>query len=65
MEVESDVNIGIRRSHSSTSTTHMSGQYIQTSGWVSPPLLGILLMGCLTGIWLFFSFGGNSFCILF
>jgi hypothetical protein len=28
MEVESDVNIGKRRSHSSTSTTRMSGQYI-------------------------------------
>jgi len=32
MEVESDVNIGTRRSHSSTSTTRMSGQYILTSG---------------------------------
>jgi len=29
---ESDVNIGTRRSHSSTSTTRMSGQYILTSG---------------------------------
>jgi len=38
-----------------------SGQYILTSGWVSPSLLGMFLTGCLTGIWLFFSFGGNSF----
>jgi hypothetical protein len=46
----SDVNIGTRTSHSCTSTTCTSGQYILTSGWVSPSLLGMLLMGCLTGI---------------
>ena len=61
----SDVNIGMRTSHSCTSTTRMSGQYISTSGRVSPSLLGMSLTGCLTGIWLCFPFGGNSFYILF